>query len=213
MFHYALADSPEENGALEHRIKFQDCDKSKGSPVAYMAKYVSKNIDGHGLTENDEGIEISEANQKIVAWSRTNSIRQFQFFGLPSKGVWRELRSLKEPCEDETLEAVRQSADKGDFKEYIELMGGTNNHDQPVFCLKLPDNFDPTTGELVGESRSKVLRRYLQCGTTLVATQQHVWQKAAPTEALYQPVSSSSPHALGVAGDDLVLFQEAPLGK
>ena len=209
MFNHALADSPEENGALEHRIKFQACDKSKGSPIAYMAKYVSKNIDGYGLTTDEEGIEIETANQNIIAWARIHRIRQFQFFGCPPRGVWRELRALKEPCKNQTLEAVRQCADRGDFAGYIELMGGTNHHDKPVFCVHLPKNLDISTSELVGGSPSEVLRRYLQCGTTLVPTQLHVWQKEAPADSLSQLERYSYSHAVRLAGERLAQGQTA----
>ena len=43
---HALADSPDEPGAAEHRFKVVEIDPAKGGAVAYVAKYVSKSIDG-----------------------------------------------------------------------------------------------------------------------------------------------------------------------
>lgn len=89
---YALADSPSEPGAAEHRFKVERIDPAKGSALAYVAKYVSKSIDGEGLDSDTESDE-SGANtaRRIVAWARRWGIRQFQFFGLPPITPMREL--------------------------------------------------------------------------------------------------------------------------
>ena len=39
---YALQDSPNEPGALTHRVDFQPIDAGKGTAAGYIAKYVAK---------------------------------------------------------------------------------------------------------------------------------------------------------------------------
>lgn len=68
------------------------------SPVSYLAKYISKNVDGFGL-ENEQDHEAPEHNisdmvQSVTAWARIHGVRQFQFFGLESVTLWREVRRI-----------------------------------------------------------------------------------------------------------------------
>lgn len=89
---YALADSPDEPGAAEHRFKVVHIDPAKGSALRYVAKYVSKSIDGEGVggdTESD--CTGTDTARRVVAWARRWGIRQFQFFGLPPITPMREL--------------------------------------------------------------------------------------------------------------------------
>ncbi len=44
---YALALDGDKKGADKHRWDCVDIDPSKGSAADYIAKYVSKNMDGH----------------------------------------------------------------------------------------------------------------------------------------------------------------------
>jgi hypothetical protein len=89
---YALADSPDEPGAAEHRFRVEHIDPAKGSALAYIAKYVSKSIDGEGVGTDDESDDSgANASRRIVAWARLWGIRQFQFFGVPPITPMREL--------------------------------------------------------------------------------------------------------------------------
>ncbi|RZI78133.1 MAG: hypothetical protein EOP38_28005, partial [Rubrivivax sp.] len=89
---YALADSPNEPGAQERRFTVEHIDPAKGSAVGYVAKYVSKSIDGEGVKGDDETDDSgADASRRIVAWARTWGIRQFQFFGVPPITPTREL--------------------------------------------------------------------------------------------------------------------------
>lgn len=94
MRRYALADSPEERGAREHRCDFRVIDPTKGTAAGYMAKYVAKNIDGHHVGEDFNGGSALETAVRVEAWAACWGIRQFQQVGGPPVGVWRELRRI-----------------------------------------------------------------------------------------------------------------------
>lgn len=153
----AMLDSPKEPGAKEHRFKCEDIkadyvksdgSKGKGSAVAYIAKYLCKNIDGKSINKDlATDLKPVESANRIVTWARIHGIRQFQFFGGPSVTVWREMRRLREeikegdavfkdinPDEHYLLEKVRKSADEGDWAAFCMAMGGVfvKRNDQTV---------------------------------------------------------------------------------
>ena len=89
---HALADSPNEPGAAAHRFTVERIDPAKGSATSYIAKYVSKSIDGHGIDDDTESDGDGPTTaRRVVAWARLHGIRQFQFFGLPAITPTREL--------------------------------------------------------------------------------------------------------------------------
>lgn len=92
---YFLAnDNPDEAGAAEYRLKLEAIDPTKGSAVAYVAKYVSKNIDGYQVDRDLYGNPTLESSARVEAWASTWRIRQFQQIGGAPVGVWRELRRV-----------------------------------------------------------------------------------------------------------------------
>lgn len=98
---YALSESPDEPGAAEHRFTVERIDPAKGSAVGYVAKYVSKSIDGEGVgTDNETGEAAASSASRIVAWARLWGIRQFQFFGVPPITPTREMFRLSSVGDD-----------------------------------------------------------------------------------------------------------------
>ncbi|SFQ19079.1 replication endonuclease [Ralstonia sp. NFACC01] len=142
---HALKDSPEEAGASLRRCRFEHIDSAKGSAVGYIAKYISKNIDGHAVGDHKTaegyvvqadflGDDVITPSERVEAWAATWGIRQFQAFGGAPVGVWRELRRVKEadlPTEEESPEiraawaAAQKTEEKGaSWADYARAMGG-----------------------------------------------------------------------------------------
>lgn len=107
---YALAEDGDEPGAQENRVKFEIIDSAKGSAAAYIAKYISKNIDDDSEDAHDEVVgadgevvkiampanDANRASQRVDAWAGVWGIRQFQPIGQPPVTVWREIRRVSE---------------------------------------------------------------------------------------------------------------------
>lgn len=119
---YALADSSNEAGAQERRFTVERIDPAKGSAVGYIAKYVSKSIDGEGLdADGESGQAGADASRRIVAWSRTWGIRQFQFFGVPSITPVRELYRLNgAELPSEGLRAAHAACKANDYAAWLD---------------------------------------------------------------------------------------------
>ena len=111
---HALRDSPDENGALAHRVDFKAIDWNRGSAAGYIAKYVAKNIDGYKVDKDLFGNDALETSARVEAWAATWGIRQFQQVGGPPVGPWRELRRVKDMPANapEHLQAAHRAVNK-----------------------------------------------------------------------------------------------------
>ncbi|MEE9632944.1 hypothetical protein HLG81_25770 [Escherichia coli] len=77
---------------------------------------------------------MAETVENAIAWASLHRIRQFQFFGIPPRQVWRELRRLASQMErnpaspkrldHDDIDAIMAAADVGCFATYIMKQGG-----------------------------------------------------------------------------------------
>ena len=131
--HYAMQIDGDEKGAEQARFTAEKIDSSKGSAVGYIAKYISKNINANhieGEKDNETGNEFSGENGLVLnvgAWASRWRIRQFQFVGGASIGLWREFRRAENERVSRGSTRLRQvykAADNSQFARFIHLLGG-----------------------------------------------------------------------------------------
>lgn len=190
-----------EAGAATNRVKIKALDSSKGSAAGYCVKYLSKALTGARINstkttgENGELFELDatpeEGVARIKAWASTWGIRQFQTIGGAPVGIWRELRRIKSPLENEGLEKIRLAADGSDYAEYIRLMGGieAKSADRPVKIWR-----EEVSGVgMYGDDKKPVIRGVEYQGQK-TATREHEWEVAP------KKLKDQNPNVIDAAG-------------
>ncbi|MCZ3534553.1 replication endonuclease [Klebsiella variicola] len=139
---FAIREDREELGNnTGPRFKSELINPRKGTPTSYIAKYISKNIDGRGLAKEiskETGRSLRDSAEHVSAWASLHRVQQFRFFGIPGRQAYRELRLLAGQAarvqgerkagapvlDNPRLDAVLAAADAGCFATYIMKQGG-----------------------------------------------------------------------------------------
>lgn len=169
---YAMQESPTENGAKKHRFTELHIDPTKGSATGYIAKYISKNIDGYGIDDDLYWEDAKDSAKRISNWASVWGIRQFQQVGGPPVTLYRELRRIQGDSLQGLLFEAWQAADSANWKKFIKLMGGAtvSRKDCPLKIARLwsdePNCYaEPKGYEIIG----------VEMGSVMIPTRIHQW--------------------------------------
>lgn len=171
-----LGEYADERGARDHRTKFETIDKARGSATGYLAKYISKNIDGKGAIAHERDTEtdgtITDSLARVDAWAACHGIRQFQQIGGPPVGLYREARRLRDRVADPDIERARDRADRGDFCGFTQCVGGIHAGRRTNIRLERCE-----TGQRnrYAEARPPAVIG-LRCASAVSLTRHHAWR-------------------------------------
>ncbi|WP_262121371.1 replication endonuclease [Serratia ficaria] len=146
---FAIRDDRAELGNdITPRFKTELITAEKGSPISYIATYIGKNLDAEPLrkpnkdtgeppVDHESGKSMADTVEHALGWASLHRVHQFQFFGIPSRQVYRELRRLATQLDrqgidakknqrlaDKAMDDVMNAADAGCIATYIMKQGG-----------------------------------------------------------------------------------------
>jgi hypothetical protein len=179
---YALEESGGEPGAIDARFTAKIIDagdvrdantgalieSGAGSATGYIAKYISKNLDGfdaQNLTwglDHDSGMWTNDASARVRVWASVWGIRQFQQIGGPSVTVWRQLRSYKGefPEQLELFRDCKTVAEEGKWAAFWMLQGGAetprSEYVRPMYSIDSIGKYGDDVERVVGVQRGDV---------------------------------------------------------
>ena len=183
------------------RVDFKDIDPAKGCAAAYLAKYVSKNIDGltnsgESMGDDDEaepGTSAAETAKRVGAWASQWGIRQFQQIGGVPVTLYRELRRVHVDAEDSLLYRAVHAADQGDWGKFVALLGGEDyafvkRADLPLALYKE----ETDERNQYGEEKAAILRGVveLETGEYLISREKEWILKYGGTAAAWTRVNN-----------------------
>ncbi|SGZ09053.1 Putative phage gene [Moritella viscosa] len=112
---------------LRTRCEIVAIDSELGSATGYIAKYISKNIDGYAMDDekdDETGRDQKEMAAHVTAWASRWRIRQFQAIGGAPVTTYRELRRYA-------------NNDVNTFKSYVALLNAKQQYN--LFTELFPD--------------------------------------------------------------------------
>ncbi|WP_053068004.1 replication endonuclease [Vogesella sp. EB] len=190
---------------IKARVYFEPIDRSRGTAAGYIAKYISKNIDGknaHGDSIGDdleagEETDARDSAQRVGAWASVWRKRQFQQIGGAPVTIWRELRRWSAgevdeaeqlgaalwrelrglpPAEPSVLEAAAAAADAGHWNTFVRLMGGETAKRRDMPLSLWHESTEPGTVNRYGECVPTKLRGVVEGETGQYAVSRvHEW--------------------------------------
>lgn len=224
---HALKLDGDEPGAAERRFTVKAIDYSQGTAIGYIAKYISKNIDGmkaDGDSIGDDheaapGTDASESAHRVEAWAANWRVRQFQQIGGAPVTIWRELRRWQAGEVDEAeklgaalwrevrglppvssvLDDAVAAADAGHWNTFIRLMGGplVKRSQLPLSLMKVPHT---ETRNRYGEIRADVTKGVLEHETgAYIISRVHEWvlQRSGEAASTRSPVNNCTEEETG----------------
>ena len=189
MREYALREDGDEKGAHKYRFNHVIVDPKKGSATGYIAKYISKNIDGFGVDDDFYGHAAKTSAQRIRTWASVWGTRQFQQLGGPPVTLYRELRRIQGNELSGLLLEAWEAADKGNWEGFIKLMGGpkVSRKDCP---LKIGRQWSDEPNRYLEPKGFKIIG--VEHGNLLLPTRIHQWTVRYQPESIERAYSRDS---------------------